>query len=153
MSVTLQQIGQAGGRVFAGTLTGNANVHDALIAVAEQHQIIAGVVQLLGGLTLVELTAYDFVRKTRYAPHTLEGALEIVGGYATLSLLDDKPHVHWHAMLAYRDQANTPHLIGGHCARALAFAVEFTVLAWDGQALARAPHASTGLALWNLPPL
>ncbi|MDW8318974.1 MAG: hypothetical protein RMN53_14170 [Anaerolineae bacterium] len=75
----------------------------------------------------------------------------IVAGHGTVSRLDGRPHVHLHLVLAWRDDA-APHgvaLVGGHAARALAFAVEFTLTAYDGVPMERRPDPTTGLALWR----
>ncbi len=60
-----------------------------------------------------------------------------------------------HAALAQiaDEQTIAPHgiaLIGGHAVRAIAFAVEFTLTAYDGLPVYRALHRGTGLNLWEL---
>jgi predicted DNA-binding protein with PD1-like motif len=155
MTVALEQINSTGLRVFMGTLTDGVDVPAALVEVARRQNIQAGTVDLLGGLTEVELTAYDFATQTRQPPLTFKRALEIVAGHGTLSLLEGEPSFHLHLACAFRDPAQ-PHgiaMIGGHAARAIAFAVEFALTAFDGVPVHRALHAGTGLKLWNLPPL
>lgn len=154
MSMTFYPVATQGIRVFMGVLSGGEPVHEALARLAEAHGIVAGTVELLGGLTEVELTAYDFLRRERLAPLVLQGNLEIVAGHGTISRLDGRPHVHLHLALAWRDDAS-PHgvaLVGGHAARALAFAVEFTLTAYDGAPMARRLDPATGLALWGRTP-
>lgn len=153
MSITVQAVGTAGVQAYMGTLTAGENLHEAFVRLADHYQIGAGLVMMLGGLTLAQFTAYDFTTQTRHAPQTWEGALEIVGGHGTLSRLDNQPHFHLHLVVAQRDHAGATQLIGGHCAQAHAFAVEFTLLAFAGQPVVRAPHAETGLSLWHFPPL
>lgn len=151
MTIVLFPVATQGIRVFMGVLTGGEPVHEALAHVAEAHSIVAGTVELLGGLTEVELTAYDFARGERLSPLVFRGNLEIVAGHGTISRLEGRPHVHLHLVLAWRDDA-APHgvaLVGGHAARALAFAVEFTLTAYDGVAMERRPDPATGLALWG----
>lgn len=153
MSLTLQHVNPAGSRVYQGTLTGGQSVHHALAGLMHQLNITSGTVDMLGGLLEVELTSYDFVRQVRRAPLVLSQPLEIVAGHGTLSWLDDQPHVHLHLALSYADEA-APHglaMIGGHAARALAFAVEFTLWAHAGPPVRRAPHLLTGLSLWHFP--
>ncbi|NJN55347.1 MAG: DNA-binding protein [Anaerolineae bacterium] len=85
----------------------------------------------------------------------LATAVRIIAGHGTISLLNGRPHLHLHCTLSFRDET-APHgiaVIGGHVARALAFAVEFTLTAYVGTAVHRAPHPQTGLQLWQLPPL
>ena len=76
--------------------------------------------------------------------------LEIIAGHGTISLLDGSPHIHLHLTLAYRDERSPTgiQVIGGHAAKAIAFAVEFTLTAYDGAPLHRAKHGGTGLMLW-----
>lgn len=152
MTTTLRQVNTQGTRTFMGTLTDGAVVHEALAACARLHNIQAASFDLLGGLHSLELTAYDFTTQARLAPLTFTGALEIVAGHGTISLLDDAPHVHLHLVAAWRDAAAATGitLVGGHAARAVAFAVEFTLHAYDGPGVQRAPHPGTGLQLWHL---
>jgi predicted DNA-binding protein with PD1-like motif len=101
----------------------------------------------------VELTAYDFVRQERQPALIFTRPLEIIAGHGTISWLENEPHVHTHLTLSFRDAA-APHgiaVIGGHAARAVAFAVEFTLHIYDGEPVRRALHPATGLQLWALP--
>ncbi|NJN79470.1 MAG: hypothetical protein HC797_02830 [Anaerolineales bacterium] len=43
-------------------------------------------------------------------------------------------------------------MIGGHAARAIAFAVEFTLTVYIGEKVTREMHEGTGLQLWNFSP-
>lgn len=150
--MTLQHVNPNGSRVFMGTLTENVDVHAALAQVARVQNITAGTFELLGGLTEVEFTEYDFVQQARKPTLKFTRALEIVAGHGTLSLLDNEPFVHLHLVCSFRDEgaSNGIALIGGHAARAVAFAVEFTLTAFDGAPVHRALHAGTGLKLWTL---
>lgn len=148
--IRAQQVNPAGSRVFFGTLTGGEAVHEALAAFARAQRIQAATVELLGGLTEAAFTEYDFVARERKPALTFARAMEIVNGHGTISLLDGAPHVHLHLVLSFRDAA-APHgiaVIGGHCARATAFAVEFVLTAYDGAPVARAYDEGTGLQLW-----
>lgn len=148
MTVRLKQVNPGGTRVFMGTLTGGVEVLEALAETAVTHHIQTATMEMLGGLTQVELTAYDFERQERLPPLLFVRPLEIIAGHGTISLLDGRPHVHLHLALAYRDE-NRIAVIGGHCARALAFAVEFTLTAYDGAPMHRAMDEGTGLMLWQ----
>ncbi len=155
MAITLQHINEQGTRAFMGTLTDDADVHASLAEAARALGVNTGMFELLGGLTRVEFTEYDFAARQRKPALSFERALEIVAGHGTLSLLDGAPSVHLHLVCAFRDPAQ-PHgiaLIGGHAARAIAFAVEFTLLAFDGTPVRRTWHAGSGLKLWSLPTL
>ncbi|WP_420630122.1 PPC domain-containing DNA-binding protein [Candidatus Leptofilum sp.] len=149
--IRCKQVNSAGLRVFMGTLTNGANVHEALTQTAVTHYITTATFELLGGLNEVTFTAYDFEQQTRQEPTVLKQPLEIVSGHGTISLLDDHPHVHLHLSVSFRDAAY-PHgigLVGGHAASAAAFAVEFTLMAYDGKPMRRVLDVGTGLKLWR----
>jgi predicted DNA-binding protein with PD1-like motif len=114
-----------------------------------------GTFELLGGLSEIEFTAYDFVSQTRLPPLIRTGAMEITGGHGTISLLNGQPHIHTHLVVSFRDEsvAYGIGLMGGHVSRAICYAVEFTLTAHDGAAVHRVHHSGTGLKLWNLPAL
>ena len=147
----MKQVNDAGCRVFMGTLTGGVAVHAALADLARQHSVQTAVFQLLGGLHAATFTAYDFVNQVRLPPIELQRPLEIVSGHGTISLLDGQPHVHLHLSVTFRDDAY-PHgsgMVGGHVAAASAFAIEYTLTAYDGVAMQRQLDAETGLLLWG----
>ena len=136
-------------RVYAGTLTDNADLHERFREFAHAHDIRAGNVFLLGGLSEVTLGAFDFAKGERLEPLVFRGAFEIVGGHGLISTLDGEPHVHLHLSLSSRTEDNI-RLIGGHVVNAKAFAVEFTLLSYEGEGLARTLHAGTGLQLLDV---
>ena len=151
MTISLKQVNTAGQRVFMGTLVDHADLHQALAEVAEQHQISCATFELLGGLHEVELTAYDFEERKRLPALRWKRALEIISGHGTISQLEGKPHIHTHMTLSFRDETSSQgiQLIGGHVSKAVIFAVEFTLTAYDGNPIQRHLHAPTGLMLWQ----
>jgi predicted DNA-binding protein with PD1-like motif len=155
MTTTLQHVNPSGNRVFMGTLTDDADVHTAILEVAEKYNIQTATFELLGGLREVEFRAFDFDSQQRKSPLYFKRALEIVAGHGTISRLDGKPHAHLHLAVAYQDPQipNGIVVLAGHVAKAIAFAVEFTLTAYDGNPAHRARHAGTGLMLWDLPKL
>lgn len=150
--IAIQHVNPAGSRVYFGILTDGQPIHAALAQIAAEHWIQAATVELLGGLSAAEFTDYDFATQTRREALVFERATEVVNGHATISILDGKPHVHLHLVLSFRDPEapNGIAVIGGHCASAKAFAVEFVLTAYDGAPVRRAAHAGTGLQLWDL---
>lgn len=155
MTINFQHVNARATRVYMGTLTQGEALHQAFATLAQSLNITAATFDLLGGLTEVEFTAFDFVAKTRLPAITHTGAMEIVAGHGTISLLENQPHIHTHLCVAYRD-TNTPSgivTLAGHAARAVAFAVEFTLTVYEGAAVHRAYDSATGLNLWHLPPL
>ena len=152
MTTTIKHVNPSGTRVFMGTITDDANVHEALIEVAEKQKIQTATFELLGGLREVEFRAFDFDSQQRKAPLHYKRALEIVAGHGTIAMLDGKPHVHLHLAVAYQDSEapNGIVVLAGHCAKATAFAIEFTLTAYEGNPVHRAKHEATGLMLWDL---
>lgn len=151
MSLFIQQVNPAGSRVYMGVLTGGVLLHDALASAAREVGARTASFDLLGGLTEADLTAYDFTTQARLPAVTLRGALEICAGHGTISLMPDGAlHVHTHLMLGWRAD-EVLHTAGGHCARAVVYAVEFTLCVYDGAPMRRTLHPPTGLMLWGAP--
>ena len=155
MTTTIKQVNPTRTRVYMGTIIDDANVHESLLEVAEKHGIQTATFELLGGLREVEFRAFDFDSQQRKAPLYFKRALEIVAGHGTIAMLDGKPHVHLHLAVAYQDPdaPNGIVVLAGHCAKATAFAIEFTLTEYEGNPVHRAKHESTGLMLWGLPKL
>ncbi|MEM7118314.1 MAG: DUF296 domain-containing protein [Chloroflexota bacterium] len=149
--VRSRQVGEEGVRVIMGTLTGGVNVHESLVKAAVLHNVHTATFELLGGLHEAVLTAYDFERQIRMEPLVLKRPLEIIAGHGTISQLDGKHHVHLHLTLSFRNDkaAYDVTVVGGHAAKAIAFAVEFTMTAYDGTAVQRGLDNETGLMLWD----
>lgn len=152
MSIHIQQVNPQGMRAYMGTLTDGIELHTAFTNIARSLDIACATFALLGGLTSVTFSAYDFLQQKRRDPITLQGALEIVGGHGTISLHEGQPHVHLHLALSYYD-GDSPQVIAGHVSNGVVFAVEFTLLTYDGAPIHRHLHLGTGLQLWHLPPL
>ncbi len=151
--ITLQHINTKSTCVFMGTLTNGENIHEAFVKIADAENIHAATFEMLGGLTEVEFTEYDFINKIRKPPLVFKRPLEIVSGHGTISRLENEAHVHIHLTLSFREESapNGIAVVGGHATRAIAFAVEFTLMAYDGVKVNRQMHEGTGLNLWHLP--
>lgn len=148
MCIRMQHINTQGTRVYMGTIL-DEELHPAFRRLMDEYQIYAGSVQFIGGLTQIEFRSYDLQKKIRRPPVSHCGALDVVHAYGHLSYRDDLPHVHLHAAVT------VPHsgiwTTGGHVERATAFAIEFTIWAYDGAALTRSFDEATGLDLWQQP--
>lgn len=155
MTISIEHINTKSTRVFMGTFTNGEAIHAGFAKIAEMQNIHAATFEMLGGLTEVEFAEYDFINKTRKEPLVFARPLEILSGHGTISRLKNEPHVHAHLTLSFRDESaqNGIAIIGGHAARALAFAVEFTLTVYDGVPVNRAMHERTGLQLWDMPNL
>ncbi len=155
MTITLAYINTQSTRVFMGTLTNGQNIHEAFAQIADSKNIQAATFEMLGGLTEVEFTEFDFINKIRKEPLVFVRPLEILSGHGTISRLNGEAHVHSHLTLSFRDEyaPNGISVIGGHAARAIAFAVEFTLTVYDGVPVNRQMHEGAGLQLWSFPEL
>jgi len=153
MTISLAHINTQSTRVFMGTLTNGEAIHASFAKIANAEKIHAATCEMLGGLTEVEFTEYDFINKIRKPSLVFARPLEILSGHGTISRLNDEPHVHTHLTLSFRDESapNGISIIGGHAARAIVFAVEFTLTVYDGVPVNRSMHEGTGLQLWSLP--
>ncbi|HRE46236.1 MAG TPA: DUF296 domain-containing protein [Aggregatilineales bacterium] len=138
-----------------GTLTAGVELIAALSELARALDVRAGTCDLLGGLTGITFTSFDMARQTRYPPLTLTDGFEIAAGHTTISRLNNAPHIHTHLLVTYRDPSapNNTAYVGGHVVQAAVFAVEYTLTVYDGVGIERRPHAASGLALWDVPPL
>jgi predicted DNA-binding protein with PD1-like motif len=155
MTTTIKQVNPSGTRVFMGTITADSDVHSALLEVAKTHEVQTATFELLGGLREVEFRAFDFDSQQRKAPLHFKCALEIVAGHGTIAMLDNKPNIHLHLAVAYQE-ASAPNgiiVLAGHVTKAIAFAIEFTLNAYEGNPVHRSLDTGTGLMLWNLPKL
>lgn len=154
MTTSLAQVNTQATRVFMGTITDEEYIHEALAKIAKKENIRAATFELLGGITSAELSEYNFQIRERNPSLFYFRPLEIIAGHGTISMLDDEPHIHLHLTLSYQDDDGTDSgvvVIGGHVVKAKAFAVEFTLTAYDGVPVHRAMHEGTGLKLWDLP--
>jgi predicted DNA-binding protein with PD1-like motif len=150
MTTHIRQVNPAGTRVYMGTLSGGVPVHESLAEVAQSLNIQTATFELLGGLTEIDFTAYDFTTQTRLPPVKFIGGLEICAGHGTISLMpDDSLHIHTHLLISWREGEHI-RMAGGHCARAIVYAVEFTLTVYDGAPMRRATHTATGLMLWDV---
>jgi predicted DNA-binding protein with PD1-like motif len=110
---------------------------------ANEHDVAAGFVQLIGSLSRARLSYYD-QQTHAYQVIDFDAPYEIVAGTGNISLRDGSPYVHIHVAVSDRDGK----VIGGHCLDGcLVFAVEFIMWPYRGPAPRRTLDAATGLFL------
>lgn len=148
MGIRIQQVNAQGMRVYMGTIL-NEELHPAIARLMIELNVRAGSVQCIGGLTDIEFRSYDILTKTRRPPIMFSGTLDVVSSHGHLSYQDGSPHVHLHATVTVPNSGVW--VAGGHVQRAMAFAVEFTMWAYDGEDLIRRFDEETGLSLWEQP--
>jgi predicted DNA-binding protein with PD1-like motif len=148
----MQRVDERGQRVYMGVLRTGGDLLSGLASEARAQKVSTATVELLGGLTQLELRSYNFDTQSRGDPVVLSGQIEVVAGHGTISQLDDELHVHLHLVVsAAASQSEASQLYGGHVIRAEVFAIEFTMTAYDGEPVVRAPDPATGLNLWDIP--
>lgn len=81
----------------------------SLLMFVERHKIQAGTIQAIGALE--EVTLGYFLRdQGRYAERSFSGVFELISFIGNISLIDEKPFIHAHAVLGDRKFQT----IGGH---------------------------------------
>ena len=117
----------------------------ALTTFLKKKQILAGTVMGLGGIADVELGFYDLSART-YLRKTISGNLELVYYMGNITLVDDEPFIHAHAVVSGADF----HAYSGHFFSArVAVTGEFTVhpAGWE---VVRSLDDYTGLKLMDI---
>lgn len=133
-------------RVIVGRLRRGDDILAALAALARQHRIVTGWVQLLGAVERARLAFYDQAEQ-RYLDFQLDEPAEILAGTGNISRLrgEAEPFVHLHLTLGdAQGRAWGGHVLEG----TQVFACEYAIWVLDGPALERAPDGETGLKLW-----
>jgi uncharacterized protein len=153
--INIQQVNTIGTRVYMGTLTDGEELHPAMTSIAKALNVGAATFQLLGELSDIEFSEFDVRQQRHTAIGRLKRKTEIIGGHGTISLLNGEPYLHVHLIVS---TGRAPRYypiaaFGGHVARAVIFAAEFTLTCYDGVPVHNAIHPSTGLVLWHVPPL
>lgn len=98
----------------------------------------------LGAVQDAELWYYDQTDQ-EYAPIEFDEPLEVAACVGNVSLLDEEPFAHTHAVLSRRDGST----VAGHLNEATVFAGELYVRAFEDP-LERAHDETTDLDLWPL---
>lgn len=119
-------------------------VIEALTSFAARRKIGCGFLQGIGAVENAEIGYFDLARK-RYRRRTIAPVAEAVGLSGNISLLDGKPFIHAHIILAGPDQKVT----GGHLfSAAVAITLEIYVRVIRGR-LIRKHDPKTGFNFWQ----
>lgn len=135
-------------RHFIGRLDRGAGVHEALIALAQAHNIFAASVTAVGAFESATLGTYDQAARKDRPPRRFTTPMDVVSLVGNISLQNGDPVVHLYATVS-RETDNGAEVLGGRLFAAQAFALEFTVVALDDVTLERSPDPGTGMALWR----
>lgn len=137
-------------RTIVGRLERGDKLPDDLLAVAQAHNVKAGRLTAMGGVTGLKVTEFDVDKQQYREPLVREGMTEVLSLVGNLSLRDGELFGHLHLSGCFHENGVTVP-IGGHLVEAEVFVCEFHITAYDDVELVREVEPKTGLALWNLP--
>ena len=132
------------GRSLMIRLDHDAEIISQITYLANKEKICSGVFSVIGALKQAELGYYD-QKSLEYRKILVEGPAELISASGNISLRDDQPFVHAHAMLS--DQEGR--VWGGHLSKGMIFAAELYLLEFLGQPFKREHDPVTGLYLWS----
>ena len=113
---------------------------EALVELAKQQGWASGSISGLGGVTNVQLAYFDVLRR-EYLPIAVDGIVELVSLTGNLSIVNDAPFWHLHAVVSDRDG----HTTAGHL---MSLEVAITLECWIDAAhepITRRRDEQTGL--------
>lgn len=111
---------------------------------AKEKEIETGFLSTIGALSRAELGYYDQISQ-KYTEIQIDQPVELVSCLGNISLRDDLPFVHAHAVLSDREGK----VWGGHLTSGPVFAAELYMQELLGLPLKRVPDSITGLNLWS----
>jgi predicted DNA-binding protein with PD1-like motif len=132
------------GRSLMVRLDHDAEIISQITHLASKEKICSGVFAIIGALKQAELGYYD-QKSLEYRKILVEGPAELISASGNISLKDDQPFVHAHALLS--DQEGR--VWGGHLSKGVIYAAELYLQELLGQPLKREHDPVTGLYLWS----
>ncbi len=135
------------GRGFLARLDYGTDIIGQITDLAVEKEIEAGFFSVIGALSRAELGYYDQASQ-KYGTIQIFDPMELVYCSGNISLRNDQPFVHAHAVLSDRKGM----VRGGHLNAGIIFAAELymqELLGQQGQHLKRVPDSITGLNLWS----
>lgn len=133
------------GNVWALRIMRGEEIVSSILSFANEEKLVSGIVAIIGAATDVELGFYDVSRK-EYFWKTFAGDHEIVSATGNITLLDEKPFLHLHAVIGDREYQT----YGGHVRRATAGATAEVIIRAGELPLYRAMDSDVGLNLWKV---
>ncbi len=133
------------GKTFLVRVEHDADLIMYLTRFAKENKTSAAVFTALGALKNAKLGFYD-QKKHVYGELAFTEPVELVSCVGNISLKDDEPFVHAHAVLS-DDEGNVK---GGHLLGGTIFAAEVHLTELLGGILVRKLDNVTGLSLWDL---
>jgi len=133
------------GQIFIVRVKYDSEIIKFVTELAKNNEMMAATFTAIGALKNAKLGFYD-QEKHEYLETLLLAPQEIASCVGNISIRDDEPFVHAHAVLADHD-GNTK---AGHLLEGKVFAAEVHVTELLGEKLVRKNDAVTGLFLWDL---
>lgn len=130
---------------FVGNLECGIDLLEALTKLCVENSITNAKIDAIGAVQKGCIGYYDQLKK-EYTYIEFDKAMEICCCTGNVSILDGKPMVHAHIVLADRDGRT----YGGHLSSGTTvFACEYSIQQFDGKEIIRKYDSQTGLKLWN----
>ncbi len=123
----------------------DSNLVQFLTELAETKRITVATFTAIGALKRAKLGFYD-QEKHEYREITLDSPHEIASCVGNISVKDERPFVHAHAVLADKNG----NVKAGHLLEGVVFAAEVHLRELKGAKLERKYDKVTGLSLWDI---
>ena len=134
------------GRVIVARLYPGEDVLDSITKLVKEHQIKAGLINLIGALNKITIGYYDIDSK-QYNLKTLNEDVELISCMGNVSYKDEEPLIHLHIALGRGDYS----IIGGHLSQPSIISVTAEVYIYEiAQKLKRSVDPDTNLSLLDL---
>ncbi len=132
------------GRTLMVRLDHDGEIVSQITYLASKEKICSGIFGIIGALKQAVLGYYD-QKSLEYRKILIEEPTELISASGNISLRDDQPFVHAHAVLS--DQKGR--VWGGHLSKGMIFAAELYLQELLGQPFKREHDPVTGLYLWS----
>jgi predicted DNA-binding protein with PD1-like motif len=133
------------GRNFLVRVKHDSDIISFVTDVAKEKGVMTATFTAIGALKYAKLGFYD-QKRHEYLETVLPAPQEIASCVGNISLKEEKPFVHAHAVLA-DSEGNTK---AGHLLEGKVFAAEVHLSELIGQKVARKNDEVTGLFLWDI---
>jgi predicted DNA-binding protein with PD1-like motif len=130
--------------VYMGRLEKDDDLLNELTKIVQENDINTGVIKVIGAVQEAKIGFYN-QETNEYEYVKFDKEMEIVSCIGNISILDGKPFIHAHIVLADEDGS----CYGGHLAEGTkVFASEFYIQPLKGEKLKRKFDDKTKLTLW-----
>ena len=132
------------GRSVLASLDNGTEIIGQITDLTKDMGIEAAFISAIGALSQADLGYYDQAAR-KYLVTPVDESVELAACSGNISLLEGRPFVHAHAVLA----DGKGRTWGGHLVRGTVFAAELYLQELSGLPLKRVPDSITGLNLWG----